>query len=91
MCNGQNVWDTLIEGILWNSSAWIEKNDGKDPLIKDEYIPKGNVTEQGIMKFFMNSMGANFCVKKKGDLTDDKILCTVPFTSKRKMGSIVVR
>lgn len=81
----------MLEGILWNSSAWIEANDGKDPNITDEYVTKGNVTEQGIMKFFMNSMGTNFCIGKKADLTEDKILCVVPFTSKRKMGSIVVR
>jgi magnesium-transporting ATPase (P-type) len=91
MSNNQSIWDTLVEGILWNSSAWIEKNDFKDPNIKDEYVTKGNVTEQGIMKFFMNAMGSNFCVKKKGDLTDEKTLCIVPFTSTRKMGSIVVR
>lgn len=57
----------------------------------DEYVTKGNVTEQGIMKFFMNALGPSACLRKKGDLTDDKILCVVPFTSKRKMGSIVVR
>lgn len=36
-------------------------------------------------------MSPEFCVGKKADLTEDKILCVVPFTSKRKMGSIVVR
>ena len=36
--NGQSIWDTLVEGILWNSSAWIEKKD-------DEYFTMGNVTE----------------------------------------------
>jgi hypothetical protein len=43
---------------MWNSSAWIEKNDGKDKMVTDEYLTKGNVTEQGIMKFFMNAIGA---------------------------------
>jgi len=81
----------LIEGVLWNSSAWIEKNDGKDPNVTEEYVTKGNVTEQGIIKFFMNSMGSNYCVTKKNSLDDSNILCIVPFTSKRKMGSIVVR
>jgi len=38
--NGQTIWDTLIEGILWNSSAWIEKS--KDT---DQYYTMGNVTE----------------------------------------------
>ena len=76
---------------MWNSSAWIEKNDGKDKKQTDEYMTKGNVTEQGIIKFFMNTVGTSACISKKNELTDDRILCIVPFTSKRKMGSIVVR
>ena len=36
-------------------------------------------------------MTPDYCVKKMGDLSEDKILCIVPFTSSRKMGSIVVR
>jgi hypothetical protein len=38
---------------MWNSSARLEKNDGTDPLITKEYVTKGNVTEQGIIKFFL--------------------------------------
>ena len=76
---------------MWNSSAWIEKNDGKDKKQTDEYVTKGNVTEQGIIKFFMNAVGTSACISKKNELTEDRILCVVPFTSKRKMGSIVVR
>lgn len=48
-CNGQGVWDSLVEGVLWNSSAWIEKNE------EGVYEAKGNVTEAGIIKYFMNS------------------------------------
>ena len=59
-------------------------------MVTDEYLTKGNVTEQGIMKFFMNAIGATQCLGKKGELNDEKTLCIVPFTSKRKMGSIVV-
>jgi len=45
MINEQSVWEFLIEGVMWNSSARIEKNDGKDKQITDEYLTKGNVTE----------------------------------------------
>ena len=38
--SGQSLWDTLIEGILWNSSAQIMKNKETD-----EYFTTGNVTE----------------------------------------------
>lgn len=81
----------LIEGVLWNSSARIEKNDKKDENNSDEYVTKGNVTEQGIFKFFMNAMGTTWCINKANELTDDIILCNIPFNSKRKMGSIVVK
>lgn len=84
------IWDLLNEGVLWNSSAWIEKNDGKDPQITSEYVTKGNVTEQGIIKFLINASSASQCVQKKSELTDEKIEAIIPFTSKRKMGSIVI-
>lgn len=86
----QTIWDILFESIMWNSSAWLEKNDFKDPNIQTEWVTKGNVTEQGIIKFFINALTANACVQKKSELTDEKIVAIVPFTSKRKMGSIVV-
>ena len=57
--DGNTIWDLLLEGVLWNSSAWIEKNDGKDPNITSEYVTKGNVTEQGIIKFFINATSAS--------------------------------
>ena len=56
--DGESVWDLLQEGVLWNSSARIEKNDQKDPKITAEYVTKGNVTEQGIFKFFINATNA---------------------------------
>jgi hypothetical protein len=40
-----NIWDILIEGVLWNSSAWIEKNEQRQSENDPEYITKGNVTE----------------------------------------------
>ena len=46
-----NVWQMLVEGILWNSSARIEKVT--ELVNDDEYVIKGNVTEKGLYKFFM--------------------------------------
>lgn len=60
--DGESIWDILQEGVLWNSSARIEKNDQKDPNITSEYVTKGNVTEQGIYKFFMNATNDLLCV-----------------------------
>jgi len=40
--------DLLAEGVLYNCSARIEKNE------RGEQEPKGNVTEQGILRFLMD-------------------------------------
>jgi len=87
----KSLWQTVYESVLWNSSARIEKNDGKDPNVTQEYLTRGNVTEQGIIKFLMNSLGAIGCIDVKRALQPEDVLCVVPFTSKRKRGSIVVR
>ena len=85
--HGHSVWDSLVDGVLWNSSAWIEMDE-----TEGQYVTKGNVTEQGIIKYFMSSsMQVEGCLAKKADLTEAMTLCIIPFTSKRKMGSIVVR
>lgn len=78
-----DAWVTLQEGVLWNSSARIETNKKTKKL---EVV--GNVTEQGIYKFFNNKMGWERMVDKKNELGDirEKIL-TVPFDSERKKGS----
>jgi len=36
----------LQQGVLFNCSARIEKEEGK-------YVPKGNCTEQGLIRFLM--------------------------------------
>lgn len=87
------VWDILMEGVLWNSSAWFDlvnknKENEEDPNI---YTVKGNCTEQGIFNYLMSATDGDNCVHKKEELTEEKIQCIIPFTSKRKMGSIVVR
>jgi magnesium-transporting ATPase (P-type) len=76
---------------LWNSSARIEVNDGKDANIKDEFVTKGNVTEQGLIKFFMGTMGGKGCLDVRNKLKEENILTVISFTSSRKRASIVVR
>jgi magnesium-transporting ATPase (P-type) len=44
-----------------------------------------------MVKFVMNTMDGKACLEKRKELTEDRILCIVPFTSTRKRGSIVVR
>lgn len=74
---------------MWNSSARLEKNDGKDPNITSKYVTKGNVTEQGIIKFFLNEYDGAEAISKKNS-ADEITLETISFTSKRKKASIVV-
>jgi hypothetical protein len=59
---------------LWNSSARVEKNDGKDPEVKDEWITTGNVTEQGLLKYFMYDFGGQGVVSMKNKLDDSNLL-----------------
>jgi magnesium-transporting ATPase (P-type) len=72
----------MTESILFNCSARIEKNDAGQPETK------GNVTEQGIIKFFMD-LGVDCAheIRKK----EDKILELIPFNSRRKKACTVVR
>jgi Ca2+ transporting ATPase len=91
MINEQSVWEFLKEGVMWNSSARIEKNDGKDKQITDEFLTKGNVTEQGLFKFFMGVMGGQGCITKKNSLTEENTISVIQFTSSRKRASIVIR
>jgi Ca2+ transporting ATPase len=91
MIDGESVWKTLTEGVLWNSSARLEKNDYTDDSETGEFVTKGNVTEQGLIKFFMWALGAQGTIDEKKRLLEENTLCTVSFTSARKRASIVVR
>lgn len=91
MVDGESVWKTLTEGVLWNSSARLEKNDNSDPSETDPFVTRGNVTEQGLIKFFMWALNGQGTIDEKKRLTEENILCTVSFTSARKRASIVVR
>jgi magnesium-transporting ATPase (P-type) len=96
-CDDKSVWDSLKEGIMWNSSARIEANDGKDPLLPEAanpFVLKGNVTEMGIIKFFINAFGFEGCNSARADLEDSitaELVSVISFSSKRKMASVVVR
>lgn len=90
---GEDIWKFIYESIMWNSSARIEKNDGKDPNLPvstHPYLTKGNVTEQGIIKFFLNHYSGQEVISKKNE-ADEITLETISFTSKRKRASIVVK
>jgi magnesium-transporting ATPase (P-type) len=89
--DGQSVWNYLLEGVMWNSSARIEANDGKDPLVKEPWLTKGNVTEQGLFKFFIGLLGGKGALDQKNALTDENTISVIQFTSSRKRASIVVR
>lgn len=78
------AYNDLLEGVLWNSSARIENEDG-------QWVTRGNVTEQGLIKFFMNTIKAEGCIKQKNKLTDANTLELISFSSSRKRASIVVR
>jgi len=91
LVDGESVWKTLTEGVLWNSSARLEKNDGSDEAETGEFVTKGNVTEQGLIKFFMWALGGQGTIDEKKRLLEENTLCTVSFTSARKRASIVVR
>jgi len=88
---GHSIWNMVLEAVLFNSTARIEKNDGKDQNVKEDYVTKGNVTEQGILKCFMGAIGAPACNEKKFELAEDNILQTISFSSKRKRGSIIIK
>lgn len=91
LVDGESVWKTLTEGVLWNSSARLEKNDKSDENETGEFVTKGNVTEQGLIKFFTWALTDQGTIDEKKRLLEENILCTVSFTSARKRASIVVR
>lgn len=72
----------MSEGILYNCSARIEKS------ATGVLETKGNCTEQGLLKFLLSSgVNAFENIRKK----DDNILEVIPFNSKRKRASTVIR
>jgi len=82
-------WETLMQSVIWNSSARVEK-EKIDKKETGKYITAGNVTEQGIFKFFSNG-DLKSLLDFKDTLTEENTLCTIPFTRESKRGSIIVR
>jgi len=81
------AWESLLQGVLYNSSARIER----DPEQNNEWVTRGNVTEQGLIKFFMNVINAEGCIQKRNELNDENTLELISFSSSRKRASIIVR
>lgn len=90
---GMNLWDLLRQAVLWNCTAHIEENDGKDPKLTDPLLYKGNVTEIGLLKFFEVAAPEQMegIQQYMRELSSDQILTKIPFTSSRKRGSMVVK
>jgi len=93
-----NVWELMKQAVLWNSSAYADENDGKDPKFTGPLMYKGNVTEIGLFKMFQHleqqdqTSGMGGIQNYIRDLErDGKKLTEIPFDSKRKMGATVVK
>lgn len=83
-----------------NSSARIERNEDKDTAKTTPWVTKGNVTEMGIITFFMNQFGdeksaeeAGLAIQeaKKAAGSSDVTLDVIEFSSSRKRASVVVK
>jgi magnesium-transporting ATPase (P-type) len=81
----------LVEGLFWNSSARIEKNEDEKTKADEPYVLVGNVTEQGIIKFFLKVMTHQECNAERDKLTEENTCALISFSSKRKRASIVTR
>jgi magnesium-transporting ATPase (P-type) len=72
----------LYEGVLYNCSARIERNESGVQEVK------GNCTEQGLIRFLQEcQVEAHTIIRKK----DENILQFIPFNSARKRACTVVR
>jgi len=81
----------LVEGFFWNSTARVEVNQDPDTRNQQPFTLEGNVTEQGIIKFFMHVMGGQECLDQRNKLTEENTLALISFSSSRKRASIVIR
>jgi magnesium-transporting ATPase (P-type) len=95
--SGQSLIDLMFSSIMWNSSAFIvERPPGVTPEEKKlfeekgKWMTKGNVTEQGIIKFLAEIYNFEGCIKRRNELDDGDIAALIPFSSKRKKASIAV-
>lgn len=74
--------ELLAEGVLFNCSARIERNEF------GALETKGNCTEQGLIAYLMEAgVQADQIIRQK----DDRVLQVIPFNSKRKRACTAVR
>lgn len=72
----------MTEGVLFNCSARIEKDDN------GRFVPKGNCTEQGLINFLLEvNVHAYDVIRQK----ENNILQQIPFNSGRKRACTVLR
>lgn len=81
-----DFYTTLCQGIMWNSSARVEVDEKTG-----QQVLMGNVTEKGILKFFVHQIGYAGIVDWKNQLNDSNQLELISFSSSRKRSSIVVK
>lgn len=86
-CESDSLWDVLRQSIFYNSDAYLER----DEKAKHGYKTAGNVTEQGIFKFFQEVIPGQEILAQQAELTNQNIeLMRIPFTSSRKKASVVI-
>ena len=73
----------FTESVIYNSSAFVE-------LVKGKNVPKGNVTEVGLLKYLIDSkIDVHSYIQNKNK--DGFIEFTIPFNSTRKRQTTAVR
>lgn len=60
-------------------------------MAEQPFVFAGNVTEQGIIKFFNKVMSGQECLDQRNKLTEENTCALISFTSKRKRASVVVK
>jgi magnesium-transporting ATPase (P-type) len=89
----ESLMDLIFSSIMWNSTAFIEHLTDPEKIKENrgqEYATRGNVTEQGIIKFLAKIYDFQACIQRRNDLSDDDTVAIIPFSSKRKKASIAV-
>ena len=91
---GEAVKEHIIDSVHYNCTSYIEEKKPEDlakeqdPVKKSErYAAKGNCTEQGLIRFFMDKIRNNdIILTKQNQRASDKFLrASIPFDSKYKM------
>ena len=96
---GTTLWDFIFNSVMWNSSAFLVQLDAKTKEKSPEkygsmpigtWITQGNITEQALIKFFMDDCGPEGCNAHKDKLAEVKET-VIQFTSQRKKASVIVK